>query len=92
MLTIAKLLELFTEEYPPPAGCNHCITLPTSGSPEEAKLVLHLWVPDSLKVHIEEGDMDREAEELFHDIQRHLTRMGIDGTSTRPSPNAVSQG
>lgn len=79
-----RLLEFFTAAYPPPAGHQHALTLPTDECPEDAELVLMLWLPEGMKIHLEASDLERSPEALFLEVRQHLLRMGIEDTSVDP--------
>lgn len=83
----AILLEIFTEEYPPPPGKRHALLLPSDDDPAEAVLVLLLWVPEAMHIHIESEDLDKTADELFKEVHYHLSRM----VSTKPASKHPEQ-
>lgn len=81
------LLEIFTEEYPPPAGKRHALLLPSDDDPVEAILVLLLWVPEAMHIHIESDDLEKSSDEIFKEVQYHLTRM----INTKPASKHAEQ-
>lgn len=81
------LLELFTEEYPPPPRKRHALLLPSEEDPVEAVLVLLVWVPEAMHIHIESEDLDKTANELFREVQYHLSRL----VNTKPASKLSEQ-
>lgn len=81
------LLELFTEEYPPPPGKRHALLLPSDDDPVEVVLVLLLWVPEAMHIHIEYDDLDKTSDEIFREVYYHLSRM----VNTKPASKHPEQ-
>lgn len=90
MYAALRMLELFTEAYPPPLGTRHALILPTDDCPEHAVLVLLLWIPGAMKIHLEAEDLERSVEALFLEVKHHLSRMGVNDTSPVLPPEVPS--
>jgi hypothetical protein len=76
MIDLIVLLEKVTAKYPPPGETRHGYTLPASVTRSQVKLILNLRLPVALQklpgecesIFIEEGDLERTADDVLSDI------------------------
>lgn len=75
-----KLLEMLTEQFPPPAGCKHALV-----THEKGQLLVVLMREDPITsatvfrhIAIDEGDLDRDVLDLFVDIVDMLKAADFD--------------